>query len=482
MGDNKKKKGDTHLLEIVKKYNELRVPARASLWYIGSGGFARAIGALSTPIFTRLLSPAEYGLFPLYNSWMSVISVLVTLELGGSVLYRAYQKYADKKDELTSSALGLIGAIFISFSTLYFAFYGLIGKYTGLSVRVSIFMLAEIFASAVLSVYIARARFEYKYRAVALLNTLSAILAPFTALSLIFLTEVRAEARIYSSSIVAVLIALPIACIVINRSERLFAGEMWRYLLARSLPLLPHYFASALILKSIEIGIGRSHGSDALARYSIAVSVGMILTIVTGGLLSALSPWIIRKIKEGDTERVRDFLLLVTKALSLVALLILAGAPEVTAFLAAEDFRQALPSVYPLEIGVILSFLAGALMSGCAYYERSFISSIPALVSGLVSLTLSLFLLPRMDYRFAGILPLCSYIILAVLTALLFKRMSGEYPIALGRCLGVIALALGYATLLYLFKDVLISRIFLALPLLPLLFIEAKGIYARVRE
>lgn len=469
-------------MENIKKLPALKIPAKASLWYIASGGIARAIGALSTPIFTRLLTPSEYGLYPLYNTWIGVLSVLVTLELTGSAIYRGFQKYADKKDDFTTAALGLLGIVFAIFCALYFAFYGILGDFTGLNIKVSIFMLVQIFASSIISLYLAKARFEYKYKAVAVLNLATAILIPFSAVVLILLTDIREEARIYTSSFVTVIIAIAVVVLIIRSSERLYQKDMWKYMLKRSIPMLPHYFATALILKAGEISIGRSHGTDALGQYSIAVSVGMILTIVTGGLLSALSPWIMRKIEEGSISKIRDFLLLTTRALALLSLVILAAAPELLTFLAAEGFRSALPAIYPLEIAVIFSFLSGAIISACSYYEKGTISSLPSITAATVSVLLAFFILPRVDYRFAGIFTLVNYLIMALLSSLVFKRLSGEYPVNLKKSTTIFLLTITYATVLFAFRDVILSRIFLALPLVPLLLFCARDIWVKIKE
>jgi O-antigen/teichoic acid export membrane protein len=469
-------------LENIKKGAMLKVPAKATVWYVGSGAMARAIGALSTPIFTRLLTPGEYGLYPLYNTWIGVLSVLVTLEITGSAIYRGFQRYEDNREDFITAALGLLGVVFVGFCALYFAFYGVLGRFIGLDLRVSILMFAQIFATSVISLYLAKARFEYKYKAVAILNLLSAALIPITAVLMILLTDIRAEARIYASSAVTLLIAIPISVLIIRGSEKLYSAKIWRYLLGHSIPLLPHYFATALILKASEISINRNYGTEALGQYSIAMSVGMILTIVTGGVLSALTPWLIRKIREGGIDKVREFLLLVTRTLSLLSLLILAFAPELLAFLAAEGFREALPAVYPLEIAVIFSFLSSAVMSGCTYYERGGIASVPSLVSALTSVLLSLFILPRMDYRLASFIALTSYFILFLFTTLVFKKLSGEYPLNFKKCAIPLLLALSYAVLLFVFRDILLSRIFLAIPLIPLLILSTKDIWLRIKE
>ena len=476
-----RKNGD-QVLEKIKGYSSLRVPAKASIWYIGSAGVARAIGALSTPIFTRLLTPEEYGLYPLYTSWLSVLSVLVTLEVTGSVIYRGFQRYEDKKEGFTSAALGLLGSIFVIFCALYFAFHRYIEKITTLTPGISIFMLVEIFASSVISLYLAKARFEYKYKAVSALNIASAVLIPFSALLVILLTTIRAEARIYSSSAVTAAIALPILILILMRSDKLYSKEIWKYLLKRSIPLLPHYFAMTLILRAAEISIGRFHGTEALGQYSIAVSVGMILTIVTCGLISALSPWIMRKIREGGIDKIREFLLLITRALSLIALLILAAAPEILAFLAADGFRSGLPAIYPLEIAAILSFLSGAVMSACAYYERGGISSLASIIAASVSVILAFLVLPRVDFRLAGIFALLSYAVMVLMSSLVFKRLSGEYPINIRKSAVILVFTLAYAAILFAFRGFIISRFFLSLPILALLLTTMKDIYFKVKE
>ena len=477
-----KQKTEIILLENARKFTALRVPAKATVWYIGSSAAARIIGALSSPIFTRLLSAEEFGLFPLYSSWIGVLSVLVTLEITGNVIYRGFQEHEDEKDEFATATLGLIGALFVGFCALYFAFYRFIENFIGLSLRISIFMMLEIFGAAVISLYLAKAKFEYKYKAVSALNIISAVMIPFSAVLVILLTEIRAEARIYVSSLITLAIAIPIIFIIVKGVDKLYSPKIWKYLLGRSIPLLPHYFAAALILRAAEISIGRSHGTAALGQYSLAMSVGMIITVVTGGILSALAPWMMRKIREGGIQRIREFLLLLTRALGLLALLILAAAPEILNFLAADGFRNALPSVYPLEIAAIFSFLSGAIMSACTYYKRGGMSSVSSVIAAAVSVTLAFLVLPRIDYRWAGMFALISYLVLTLLSSLIFKRLSGEFPIDLKRTSLIFIFCVVYAAILYMFRGAIISRIFLSLPILALLLISSKEIYEKIRE
>ena len=175
-------------MENIKKMLKLRVPAKASAWYIGSSVLAKGISTLVTPIFTRLLTPEEYGLYPLYLSWLSVFTILLSLELAGGVTYRGLQKFENDKDEFISVSFGLFLCVFIVFSTLYFAFSSFINSITGLSTFVTFLMLSTIFANTVISFYTAKAKYEYQYMRATLLNLLSSLLIPLLSISLIFLS------------------------------------------------------------------------------------------------------------------------------------------------------------------------------------------------------------------------------------------------------------------------------------------------------
>lgn len=469
-------------MENIKKMLKVRVPAKASVWYIASSVLAKGISALTTPIFTRLLTPEEYGLYPLYLSWLSIFTILLSLELTGAVMYRGLQKYDDKKDEFISASLGLFLCVFITFCSLYFAFSSFINTVTGLSTFVTFLMLCTVFANTVIGFYSAKARYEYKYMKATLINFASSLLIPLLSIVLIFLTYYKSEARIIASAFVLTFIGIYALVSILKKSKTIYRRDVWIFLLRFNLPLLPHYLALGMILRIGELVIGRAYGTEALGKYSVATSIGMALTVVTGGLLSALSPWILRRIRSHETEKIRDLLLLLTKGLCILTLVLLAAAPELLSILTPPAFHTVLIAVFPIALSVIPIFLSNALASAQSYYEKSYITALPSIISAAVSALLSLLVLPKVDYRFAGAFVLISYLILAALNTLFYKRLSGEVLIKVKPTLTAFALTVLYSVALLLFRNSILSRIFLALPLLPIGFILAKEAYGKVKE
>ena len=175
-------------------------------------------------------------------------------------------------------------------------------------------------------------------------------------------------------------------------------------------------------------------------------------------------------------------MLILTELISLGCLGLLAIAPEVMTFFAADSFRSALPAVYPIALSMIPSFIANALMSGAMYFERSAISALPALSACGVSIFLSVTVLPYVDYRYAGVFLLFAYTLLAALNIFVFKRLAKDSAIETKKTVLVFISTVLYASLLFIFRDVILSRILLALPLVPMLWSIGSRAFEKIRE
>ena len=79
----------------------------ASFSYVISNTLSRGFAFLFTPIFTRVLSPEEYGVYSLYTSILTIVTVFTTPDTSGGAIYRVLAKEGTDNDNVVSSALGL---------------------------------------------------------------------------------------------------------------------------------------------------------------------------------------------------------------------------------------------------------------------------------------------------------------------------------------------------------------------------------------
>lgn len=474
------KKGYT--LEKTKGKFTLKLPARASLWSVISGLVARGVGVVGTPIFTRLLTPEEYGLYPLYTTWLSLVSVIITLGITGGVIFRGLQRYSKERERFLSATQGLLVTVFVPVLLIFAVLGEYMSNLTGLPSDALYLMLMEILFSSVIAVSSARYKYEYNYKMLSFINVLSAIATPLFSVLILLTTPYRAEARIFGALGSALLIAIPQLVILARRGGRFYDGEIWRYLLRVGVPLLPHCISSALILRVSEMVIGRAHGRESLGKYAVALSVGLALTVLTNGLGQVCSPWILRKLAAGKTDKIRELLGIGVRALLLASLLLLSVAPELIAIITPVEYHDALPAVYPLALSTGAMFLSNMAMSGELYYERSARSSLPTVGVALISLLLAVLILPRVDYRFSAVFTLVAYVLLAIFNSLTLEKMSGAEIVDIKKTLIGFLAAAAYASLLLLFRDVFISRLLLAIPLFPPILALGVRVWREVKE
>ena len=479
LGYNKLKK---RVLKVEKVKGKIKKPAMASIWYFISSGVVRGVSVIGTPIFTRLLTPSEYGLFPLYSTWLGIVTVIVSLEIGGSVMYRGLERYKEKSSDFVVSSLGLFSAVFFNFCILYFTFSGFLNSITGLSTFASSLLLIQVFLNTVVGLYTGFAKFRYKYRDVAIMNVLNALLSPIISISFILLSPYKSYAKIFGAHLSTLVIAVPVLIFLIKTGGRLFDREIWLYLIKRCVPLLPHYLSMALIARIGEIAVNRFHGREALGKYSVAMSLGLSLTVLSGAVLSALSPWVIRKIKAGEFPIIREVLFMGTKLISLAVLVVLCICPETLMLISPSEYQDVLPAVFPLALTILPIFLSNAIVSCEAYYERSARTSIPSVITAVICCVLSYLVVPRIDYRYSGLIILGSYILLLVLNSLAFRSLSGEAPLYARKTALISLFVLSYASLIFFLRSVFASRIILLLPLIPMLIYNLVIAYRRVKE
>ena len=87
--------------KILNKYKEMSVPIKAALWFTVCSFLQRGVSMITTPIFTRMLSTEEYGLYSTYLSWENVLLMVVSLCLYKSIM-NLYIKYDDQERVLAA--------------------------------------------------------------------------------------------------------------------------------------------------------------------------------------------------------------------------------------------------------------------------------------------------------------------------------------------------------------------------------------------
>ena len=83
---------------FLQKYRSLSAPVKASVWALFCSVFQSAASLVTTPIFTRLLTQEEFGIYSQYSSWLAILSILVTLNLYSETYIKGLSDHEDEED------------------------------------------------------------------------------------------------------------------------------------------------------------------------------------------------------------------------------------------------------------------------------------------------------------------------------------------------------------------------------------------------
>ena len=398
----------------IQEKKTLRRPVRSSALFFAFTLLTRAVALLTTPVFTRMLTPTEYAVIPLYLTWHTLFSSLITLELTGSVLLAVMAKHKEKIDAILSSTLSLCLLSLLFFFGIYLAVAPQIESFTGLSRPLMLLLFLHTAASLPLTLYSAKAKYLYRPERTFFLLIVTSVAAPLLGIVLLIFTRAGALSRILATVICTLAVAIPLGIHLIRQGRTLVSLPLFRELLRRGLPLFPHYVALSAMGELGRLFVSRYSTPDALSKLGIAATIAHGVTMLTGAINAAFFPWLLRRLRRGERERVRRMSSTVIYTVLLVTLAVSLLAPEAIALLAPVEYRGATEAILPLLFATFPAFLYTLFAGVTLYRERTLAMTVATLVSASIGVLSQLYLVPRYSYVGAAYATALSYLTLAL--------------------------------------------------------------------
>lgn len=399
----------------------LRLPAKATVYYMLTSALAKSVGILTTPIFTRILPEEDFGKYTFYMSWLGLLTIICSGIISQAVIYRGFEKFKDKKDSFLFSAFVLGIGFSATICALLFAFSPILG----LSIEFVILLSIQVLCDETVGIYQTSRRYEYNYRALSLTNAASVILTPLLSIALISGAGLGYKGRIFALLIVSLGVAVPHLFSLLKLGLGKFNKSIVKYVAGRTLPLLPHTASAALGAEIDKLMITTALGAGALAKYSVAHTLGLGLGFAVSALAASLYPWVIRKLSAGKGEEVEPTFTALITAIGGLVIAIALFVPEIFAFLAPKEYSEAKIATLPLLISTLPSFASSFITVGIVNNEKSGYTFYSATASVLTSIIMNLVLIPRFEYIGAAISLLISAVVGLILNYTFLKKSGG---------------------------------------------------------
>lgn len=419
--------------KMLKTYKSLPVQVRASAWFLFCSFLQKGIAMITTPIFTRIMSTSEYGHYGVFNSWLGIITIIVSLNMYAGVHAQGIVKFSNNRKQFTSSLQGLTTVLVSIWTVVYLLFHDFWNGLFSLTTVQFLSMMLIIWTGAIFSFWANEQRVQYLYRKLVIITVLVSVLKPVLEIVLVLKIEDKVTARILGCVIIDLMGYSWMFYAQQKAGKKFFSKQFWKYALLFNIPLIPHYLASTVLNSADRIMIQEMVGYREAGVYNLAYSISLIMTLFNTALMQTISPWMYQKIK---AERGSDIAPIAYITLLLIAgvnLLLILLAPEVVAIFAPKEYYEAIFVIPPIAMSVYFMYAYDLFAKFTFYYEKSIIIMAASVSAALLNLILNHFFIKLFGYMAAGYTTLACFLIFAMVHYLFMRKVcrdccNGNYP------------------------------------------------------
>ncbi len=385
-----------------------RKALKSGLWYTAASFLMRGIGFLTTPIFSRLMTTEEFGLYSNYTSWESILTVFVTLNLSATLISARYDHEKDF-DGYIFSMLGLSALSSLIWFIVFQVFWGVFEPLLSMSRYYITVMCVSLFFQPITSMFVERERYKFEYKKSVALSLTVSILTTGLSVALVVLMEDKFKGRVLGGVLPVIPIGVWLAFYFYRKGKRIRI-EYWKYALPICIPYIPHVLSLILLSSMDRTMITRICGPEDNAIYSLAYSCSSMITMLVGSLNSAFAPWIGEKLHEkkyGEINRVSRIYM--TTFVAMAALIVLA-APEVIAIVGGSKYREGIWVLPPVAAGVMLQFLYCMFVNVEQFEKKTTGMAFASVSAALLNWGLNAYFIPRYGYIAAAYTTFAGYL------------------------------------------------------------------------
>lgn len=427
---------------IIEKYNSIALPAKAAIWFMVCSIIPQVMSVIMTTIFTRILSQDDYGSTSNYMAWYNIISIFITLNLNCGVYNNAMMKYENKRDEYTSSILGMsivLGGIGL---IVAICFLQPIANIMQLSKSLVVCLALQCLLYNSYGCWLSRAKYEYNYKDLVKVTIIVTFVSSTLSIVAVYLLDDKAAAKIWGQNLIYLILGLIFYIKAFRKSSLFFDRDYWNFALRFNLPLIPHYLSLVLLNQADRVMITSMCGKQENGLYSVAYSAASLLLILNSGITQALTPWVYSNMQKNNKDIIKKYTSILCVIYMLVDIVFILLAPEAILILAGNKYKNSVFVIPPVAASMYLIFLYNLYSIVEFYYEKTKPVMICSIISAGLNLLLNYVFIPQYGYIAAGYTTLICYVVnslmhIIVLRYLYMKKMNGAEAISTLNTMGL---------------------------------------------
>lgn len=396
---------------------------KAGIWFAICNVLQKSSMILSIPIFTRLMSRADYGMNAVFQSWNSILIIIVTLNLAVGGFNTGMIEFKDDRDQFVSSLQGLstLLAFFCLIIVLFFRRH--IVRIIGLPEDIVILMFISYITQPAFDYWSARNRYEYKYKSLLLATFLYSAITIIIPYITVISSHNKGQTKIKTTIIVIILFTLFFYILNFYKGRIFPKLKYWKYMLWFNIPLVPHYLSGILLAQADRIMIQKINGDIEAGIYSIAASLQGIFAIALTAVNSAFIPWLFECLEISKYKNISNKVEKLIIFMAYITIGIVSYAPEIIGIMASEDYIESIYAVPPIIYGGFITLMCAMFSDVELFYKRRIFMTCATVVATVFNIVSNYLLIPIYGYIICAYTTALSYLVYAIMHYFFMNRI-----------------------------------------------------------
>ena len=401
---------------------------KSGIWYTIANVSIRAVAIITTPIYTGMLTTADYGKANTYNSWIDVFNVFACLCVVYSI-GRAKLDFKDKFDEYMSSLQSLSSSFGFILLILAFIFRETLSGWIHYEVPLVVGLFAYLCVSPSVEYMMQKCRYEYRYRENIMISVITCVGQVALSITLMLLFN---DSR-YIGKILGVMIPTAAMGIVfyvrfIVKGKVFYNRQYWTYALKIGLPMIPHALALILLGQMDRIMIKGICGDSDAGLYIFGYSFATLLMIFTNAIGQAWLPWFNETLFSGERDRIMSIQKKLVMLGCFLSFGFIVAAPEALMLLSISNSSYWIAKyvVPPIVLGTLAQYFYTNYVNVEIFCKRTPIIAVGSCAAALINYVLNAIFIPKFGYIAGAYTTLASYVCLMIMHYVMVRFVLGE--------------------------------------------------------
>lgn len=410
--------------------SDFKALAKHSANYFAATIATKALAFISIPVYTRLLTVAEYGVMQIFLSTTGIVQVLLTLDAEVAVS-RYFFDAKNEQDfkEFVSTTIKVTLRIWCLMTVIMLLCVPWLAKELSFSYLLTIAIIPVASYQVINSIFTQIYQPLLQSRKVAIVSSIQVYLA--FVLSVIYILLLKHD-KYYGYVLGTISAMLILSVYLINQIKPFYVKnrkkkEHVSYILKYCLPYIPYTLSGLILAQFGKIVMNDYGGFETAGVYSFTANIGALMLIVLSVTDSAWSPYYFRYMTEKDYKSVEKDYNLIWRLSLICGLGLSLFGKEIGIVLGKPEYLGCLYLLPILVVGYIFYQWSYVYLRGAGFAKRMIWNAVAVLIAGVCNVCLNVVLVQRYAEVGIAISFAFSYMIMVSVSYLINKLIIRVY-------------------------------------------------------